>query len=110
MATPYSKEQSTRHAAKEVKEKAKPKRIPKKSAKRKVADVEYKKLHIQFLKENTMCAVYPSKMATEVHHMRCGGDRDKYYLDTNTWLPVSREAHNWIHLFPKEARLLGFLY
>lgn len=110
MLKSYSKADSTRHADRVDKPKNERKPIPKKSAKRKVADVEYKKLNIQFLKENTMCAIYPSKMATEVHHVHCGKDRDKYYLDTNTWLPVSREGHNFIHNNPKEAREKGWLF
>lgn len=109
MAKPYSKEKSAFKPNVKVSN-AKPKKpIPKRSAKRKVADVEYKKLNIQFLKENPMCAIYPSKMATEVHHVRCGKDRDKYYLDITTWMAVSREGHNLIHSFPKEAREKGWL-
>jgi len=106
----YSKKDSTRHAARDEKPKKERKPIPKKSAKRKVADVEYKKLNIQFLSENTMCAIYPSKMSTEVHHTYSGKDRDKYYLDTTTWLPVSREGHNYIHSNPLEAREKGWLF
>jgi hypothetical protein len=106
----YTKEDSTRHSPREPKEKKAPKQIPKKSAKRKVADVEYKKLNQQFLKDNPMCAIYPSKMAIEVHHRHCGKDRDKYYLDTTTWLPVSREGHNYIHSNPLEAREKGWLF
>ena len=109
MAKAYTKEDSTYHSEREKKEAKKPKPIAKKSAKRKVKDVEYKKLNQQFLKDNPMCAVYPSKMAIEVHHTYCGKDRDKYYLDTTTWLPVSREGHNWIHNNPNEARAKGWL-
>jgi hypothetical protein len=45
------------------------------------------------------------RIATDVHHMkgRLGGN----YLDDNTWLPVCRECHDWIHAHPREARELG---
>ena len=106
---PISKEQSAFKPNVKISN-AKPRKpIAKKSAKRKVADIEYKKLNQQFLKENPMCAIYPSKMAIEVHHRHCGKDRDKYYLDTNTWMAVSREGHNLIHDFPKESREKGWL-
>ncbi len=43
----------------------------------------------------------------EIHHKagRYGGN----YLNTDTWLAVSRWAHRWIHAFPREARKLGLL-
>lgn len=110
MPKPYSKAQSAFKPPKKDREVKPRKPIAKKSEKRKVADIEYKKLNIQFLSENTMCAIYPHLRATEVHHTHCGKDRDKYYLDTTTWLPVSREGHNHIHNNPKEAREKGWLF
>lgn len=109
MAREYSKERSAFKPNVKVSNAKPPKAIPKKSAKRKVADVEYKKLNQKFLDENTQCAIYPHLTATDVHHTYCGKDRDKYYLDTTTWLPVSREGHNLIHSKPKEAREKGWL-
>lgn len=109
MTKSYSKEQSTFHAPREEKVKKIPKPIPKKSAKRKIADIEYNKLRNFFLIENTRCAIYPHLTATEVHHVHCGKDRDKYYLDTTTWMAVSRDGHNLIHGKPKEAREKGWL-
>lgn len=85
-------------------------KIPKVSDKRKVDNAKYLVLRIEFLgkKENQICPItkYP---ATEIHHTYCGKDRAKYYLDTTTWIAVSRDGHNWIHDNPKEARELGFL-
>lgn len=85
-------------------------KIPKVSNKRKVDNAKYLVLRIEFLgkKENKICPItkYP---ATEIHHTYCGKDRAKYFLDTTTWIAVSRDGHNWIHDNPKEARELGFL-
>jgi hypothetical protein len=85
-------------------------KIPKVSDKRKVENAKYLVLRIEFLgkKENNICPItkYP---ATEIHHTYCGKDRAKYYLDTTTWIAVSRDGHNWIHDNPKEARELGYL-
>lgn len=49
---------------------------------------------------------YP-RHATDIHHRkgRVGG----WLNATETWLAVCREAHNWIHNHPKEARQLGLL-
>jgi len=84
--------------------------IPKVSDKRKIENAKYSVLRIEFLgkKENQICPItgWP---ATEVHHKWCGKDRAKYYLDTTTWMAVSRDGHNWIHDNPKEARELGYL-
>ena len=82
--------------------------IPKMSEKRKKELVTYLKRRIEFLNNNPICAV-TGNSATEVHHTFSGKDRNKYYLDKSTWLPVSREGHNWIHSNPKESRELGYL-
>ena len=87
-----------------------PCQIKKVSEKRKLQDIEYKKLRLEFLSkpENQICPI--SKQQTvEVHHTYSGKDRSKYYLDTTTWLAVSRDGHNWIHNHPKDARELGYL-
>lgn len=83
--------------------------IRKVSKKRAVENREYLKLRAKFLAENPRCAVYPELMATDVHHMASGKDRAKHYLDVDTWMSVSRAAHNWIHENPREARQLGYL-
>lgn len=87
-----------------------PTRIKKVSDKRKIEDAEYKKLRLEFLSkpENQICPI-TKWQTTEVHHKFSGKDRAKYYLDTETWLAVSREGHLWIHDNPKEARELGYL-
>ena len=78
------------------------------SEKRKQDNKEYKKLREKYLKENPKCEITGLK-ATEIHHKYSGKDRDKYYLDTSTWMAVSRKAHNYIHKSPKEAREKGWL-
>jgi len=84
--------------------------IPQVSDKRKIENAKYTVLRIEFLgkKENQICPItgWP---ATEIHHTYCGKDRAKYYLDTTTWIAVSRDGHNYIHDNPKEARELGYL-
>ena len=85
-------------------------KIPKVSDKRKIEDLKYKVLRIEFLgkPENRICPITGWE-TTDVHHKWSGKDRAKYFLDTNTWLAVSRDGHNWIHDNSKEARELGFL-
>lgn len=43
----------------------------------------------------------------DVHHKagRTGGN----YLAESTWMAVSRDAHDWIHANPSEARRRGWL-
>ncbi len=45
--------------------------------------------------------------ATDIHHMagRYGGN----YLNRDTWLPLCRSCHHWIHEHPKQARALNLL-
>jgi hypothetical protein len=82
--------------------------IPKKSKKRIIEDAKYMVLRTEFFGRNKYCAV-TGEIATEIHHTYSGKDRSKHYLDTDTWLAVSRNGHNWIHDNPKEAREKGFL-
>lgn len=77
------------------------------SKKREQDNKTYSTLRKVFL-EGKKCVI-TGKEATEVHHTYSGKDRDKYFLDIKTWLPVSREGHEWIHRFPKEAREKGYL-
>ena len=102
------------------------KRIPKVTAKRAKANREYAKRRKAFLLANTHCeawhaiiqwmykhdekAYYTSPqfrpVSDDLHH-RC--KRGKNFLNEETWMSVSRWAHNWIHAHPKEARALGLL-
>ena len=84
--------------------------IKKVSEKRKVENKEYTVKRLKFLtqSENLRCPITGQK-ATEVHHTYCGKDRAKYYLDSDTWLAVSRDGHNWIHDNPAESREKGYL-
>jgi hypothetical protein len=43
----------------------------------------------------------------EIHHTR--GRHSGNYLNTDTWLAVSRWGHRWIHSQPREARKLGLI-
>jgi len=86
------------------------KAIKKVSEKRSIENLQYSADRIVFLgkPENKICPI-TKKPTVEVHHTYSGKDRAKYYLDSSTWLAVSREGHNWIHSHPKEARELGYL-
>ena len=86
--------------------------IPKVSAKRKKQDAEYLKLRSRFLSEFSMCKVCVSgctNIATDIHHTYAGSNRDAFYLIQSTWIPSCRNCHSWVHNFPKEARVLGYL-
>ena len=108
--------------ARKPKGKAKRKRIPAMSAKRKGEAREYSRKRKAFLEEHPDCNVwFPAwvqgmgywampvceRKSTDVHHKagRLGGN----YLDETTWLPVCRACHNWIHTNPNAARALGLL-
>jgi len=92
------------------------------SKKRSKELAEYRKLKKQYLAEHPYCEVceaegWPRRRATDIHHVhgRSGGA----YLNPDTWLAVSRLAHDRIHwgeiengelLFgPSWARCLGYL-
>lgn len=85
--------------------------IPKQSPQRKLEEIIYKSEKLKFfmIPKNKICPINGSE-AVEVHHKWSGKDRNKYFLDTSTWLGVSRLGHIWIHNNPKEARKLGYLF
>jgi len=87
-------------------------KIPQVSSKRAKKDAEYSKLRERFLTENPLCMVKVNGCghgATDVHHTHSGANRDAFYLVQSTWKAVCRNCHDWIHKFPKEARILGYL-
>ena len=86
--------------------------IPRVSAKRAKKDTEYSKLRERYLTENSMCMIKVAGCthgATDVHHKYNGANRDAFYLVQSTWLAACRNCHDWVHKFPKEARILGYL-
>ncbi len=85
--------------------------IRKVSPKRELDEIIYKSEKLKFfmIPKNKICPI-TGKEAVEVHHKWSGKDRNKYFLDTSTWLGVSRSGHLWIHNNPKEARELGYLF
>lgn len=94
------------------------KRLPKVSKRRAPQNRAYTKLRRLFLSTRFYCeaapliskAGFPMKYprhATEVHHKH--GRIGAWLNATAWWVPVCREAHNWIHSHPKEARELGLL-
>ena len=110
----YKREQE---AAKAGNSKTKPKAkkgIAPISEKRLGQMAEYRKKRKAFLAkpENHYCPVMKHNTGahvrvTEIHHKNSrNGDR---LNDEDYWLAVSRPGHQWIHSFPKKARLLGWL-
>jgi hypothetical protein len=96
-------------------------RVRRVSTKRKREGRAYSLLRAAFLQAQPACqawrhivTAYPGSSmpqicppSQEIHHKagRYGGN----YLNTDTWLAVSRTAHRWIHANPKQARELGLL-
>ena len=66
----------------------------------------YLKAKRRFL-ENRMCAVFPNKQATQVHHIR--GRLGTLLLNESFWLPVSQDGHRKIHDEPEWARSNEYL-
>lgn len=97
----------------------KPEKTPKKvkkrinpvSKKRQSENEKYKVLGPEFLAqpENQICPI-TGHQTTQVHHKYSGKDRGPHFLDTETWLAVSAEGHDWIHKNSGEAREKGYLY
>lgn len=109
------------------------------SAKRQRDAREYARLRAEFLKAHPFCQVWLARhrvheeharglrvvtaigahgvpwpvlsadipRSTDIHHK--AGRTGSNYLDTSTWMAVSRAAHDWIHTHPKEARARGWL-
>ena len=79
-----------------------PVKIKKISDKKKQKDIEYFKLRKIFLESHVFCEAKLTNctmIATDIHHLYSGKNRDKYYLQTNTWKSVCRNCHNFIHDF-----------
>ena len=78
-----------------------PIKIKKVSEKRKQQNDEYSKLRKLYLESHLFCEVkFPGicmGKATEIHHLYSGRDREKYYLDINTYKAICRNCHNMIH-------------
>ncbi len=85
-------------------------KIRNKSKKREADDRLYEILRRKFfeIEKNKVCPIMGTP-SVEVHHTHCGTDRAKYYLDTDTWIGVSREGHEKIHNRPQWARDKGYL-
>jgi hypothetical protein len=80
-------------------------KIESRSEKGKAEDIIYKDLRLKFLKKHPRCMVYPWLKAIEIHHKK---GRGKYYLDTSTWMAVSRKAHEEIEANPEWAKERGY--
>jgi hypothetical protein len=84
-----------------------PTRIKQVSEKRKLEDIEYKRLRLEFLSkpENKICPIMKTE-TTDVHHQK--GRIGKLYLDTTFWLALSREGHRMVEENPEWAKEQGY--
>jgi hypothetical protein len=89
------------------KEKKKPKPIPKISDKRKIDNLKYSALRIEFLgkKENKICPI-TKKPTTDIHHKK--GRVGSLLLDTRFWIALSREGHKFVEENPIWAKENGY--
>lgn len=71
------------------------------------------KLQLQYARDaaawlpGRRCAVFPAKMANQVHHVR--GRLGTLLLDKRFWKGVSMEGHAWIDANRTKAMKLGLL-
>jgi hypothetical protein len=89
------------------KEKKKPKPIPNVSDKRKIDNLKYSALRIEFLgkKENRICPI-TKKPTTDIHHKK--GRIGSLLLDTRFWIALSREGHRFVEENPIWAKENGY--
>jgi RNase P subunit RPR2 len=77
------------------------KKISKIGSKRKKQNDEYSKLRKLYLDAHPFCeANLPgvcTSVATDIHHLYSGKNRNKYYLDDTTWKAICRNCHIFIH-------------
>ena len=70
---------------------------------------EYKPIRKKFLEENQICQARVKcngAEAVEVHH-RAGKGTKKLWLDTENFLAICRECHQWEVTHSEEAKELG---
>jgi len=80
-------------------------RINQVSKKRKTELDKYRKLRVDFLKENPRCAVDAIHEATDVHHKK---GRGVLLNEVKYWLPVCRACHVLIEKNPLWAKEKGY--
>ena len=70
---------------------------------------EYARLKKQWFAKNPLCKAKQacqSARTKDVHHM---AGRGKNLNNVDTWLPVCRACHDWIHANARKARDLNLL-
>jgi hypothetical protein len=82
-------------------------KIPKVSQKRKIENLKYSVLRVEFLgkKENQICPI-TKKPTTDIHHKK--GRVGNLFLDTKYWIALSREGHKFVEENPKWAKENGY--
>lgn len=74
--------------------------IKKVSDKHKETLKEYKPLREEFLKLHPECQLKLqgcTLIATDIHHIFSGKDKQKYFLDIKTWKALCRNCHSKLH-------------
>ena len=66
----------------------------------------YSDLRAAYLTEFPTCDICHTFRSRDVHHVH---GRGRYLCSVETWLPVCRPCHEWIHTHAREARELGYL-
>lgn len=80
------------------------------SDKRAAQNKLYRPLRAEYLLLHPICEVKGCNFKSrDIHHKFDGADRQKYFLDVDTWMAVCRVCHNWIGENPEEAKELGYL-
>ncbi len=95
-----------KRSTKPIKKSGKP--IAKVSAKRKVLNVEYKKVRDEFMDANKMC-MFPGcrKPSTDLHHSKYRGAN---LSNVETFIALCREHHNFVHEHTNEAKEMGLIF
>ena len=81
--------------------------IPKVSEKRKIENLKYSVLRIEFLgkPENKVCPI-TKQPTTDIHHKK--GRLGSLFLDTKHWIALSREGHKLVEENPEWAKENGY--
>ena len=81
--------------------------IPKVSEKRKIENLKYSVLRIEFLgkKENQVCPI-TKQPTTDIHHKR--GRVGNLFLDIRYWIALSREGHKFVEENPEWSKKNGY--
>lgn len=67
----------------------------------------YSRIRLAYLAQHKYCQCCQVMKACDIHHK--AGRRGEMLNETNHWLAVCRDCHNFIHANPRIARAYGWL-